>query len=283
MTNQSNIRDGAPIQPNTIEEARSIAELLKADPTYETPFQRRIARYIDIDDDCRRFLRKLQSDPIVLRAGVALFNTAHDARDIYVVQSGWLLGYSFTPGGQRHVYRIYQPGDLVGIEDINWNYHTSNVETATPCAVTVFSKSTLRTIFEDSPRLARTIFSMAMMDQAHLFDKLRAVGRMSAETRMAALLLQLYSRTALTNSLPGKDTIDLPLTQSEIGDAIGLTNVSVSRTLTSLEQQGLIRRDGKNVVLLDRERLARKCDYNDRTLRVDRDWVGAMDQQSLSA
>ena len=51
-------------------------------------------------------------------------------------------------------------------------------------------------------------------------------------------------------STPGDDpVIEMPLTQVEIGDLIGLTNVSVSKTLCQLSEEGLIERRGRVIVL----------------------------------
>ena len=211
----------------------------------------------------------------MVREGVDIYTVESELRDMYVLQSGWLLGYSHTPGGQRHVFRIYQPGDMIGVEDINWSYRTSNVATATACVLTAFTKAELRRIFDESPRLSRTVFSMAMLDRAMLFDQLKAIGRMNAEARLATLLLQLYSRARLTDAIvenEGGWSFHMPLTQSELGDTIGLTNVSVSRAMSALVEQGLLKRSGKVLTFPQPDRLVEMCDFTDRFLHVDRDW-----------
>ena len=212
---------------------------------------------------------------MVIREGVDIYTVESELRDMYVLQSGWLLGYSHTPNGQRHVFRIYQPGDMIGVEDINWSYRTSSVATATACVLTAFTKAELRRVFDESPRLSRTVFSMAMLDRAMLFDQLRAIGRMNAEARLATLLLQLYSRARLTGAV-AEDvrgwSFHMPLTQSELGDTIGLTNVSVSRAMGTLVDQGLLVRSGKVLTFPRPEDLVEMCDFTDRFLHVDRDW-----------
>ena len=250
-------------------------------PRGMSPFIRRVSRHVRIDEESQAFLQSLQAEPMVIRADTELYSIRDEVRDIYIVQMGWLLGYSILPSGQRHIHRIYHPGDIVGIEDINWNYHTSNVKAATPVVLTSLGRGRLRGVFEDSPRLARAIFSMTMMDQVHLFDSLKAVGRMSSEARAAAFILQMWSRARAAGTSIGEATLFMPLTQTEIGDAMGLTNVSVSRAMTSLADSGLIRRSGHRLELLDIKTLKRMCDYSDRTMRVDRDWVEQ--REALSA
>lgn len=259
----------------TLDAAHRHARLMMDDPDMDTPLLRRIGAHIDIDDDCREYIRTLQSEPMVFGPGADIIQADAEASRIYVVQYGWLYGYSFTSSGQRFVHRIYQPGDFVAIEDINWNYRSSNVSSVTACVVTAFDKPTLRRIFEESPRLARTIFSIVAMTQVQTYDLARSVSRLPAEARLADFLLQLHARGRVAGTLHHEDEFHLPLTQSQIGDAIGLTNVSVSRAFTALERAGLLKRSGRMIRFRERDKLVEMADFIDRHDAVDRDWIEA--------
>ena len=245
------------------------------DQDMDTPLLRRIASHIDIDDDCREYIRTLQSEPMVFGQGAEVIRADSQAFRIYVVQYGWLLGFSYTSSGQRFVHRVYQPGDFVAIEDINWNYRSANVNAVTACVLTAFDKPTLRRIFEESPRLARTIFSIVAMTQVQTYDLARSVSRLSAEARLADFLLQIHARGKIAGTLQHDDELFMPLNQSEIGDAIGLTNVSVSRAFSSLEKAGLLKRYGRRIRILDRGKLVAMADFVDRHEAVDREWIEA--------
>lgn len=65
---------------------------------------------------------------------------------------------------------------------------------------------------------------------------------------------------------------DLPLSQSMIGDAVGLTNVHVSRGLGRLAASGAIARHGHRIDLLDEAGLRRSVDFEDRHFRIDTSW-----------
>ena len=256
-----------------LEAAQRIASEL-ARHTVATPFQRRVERYITPDPTCRRYFRSLQQNPMVFRSGIDLYRRGDDFDRVFVVQAGWLIGFMRLPEGQRHIYRIYQPGDIVGVEDMNWDFHTANVETVTPAVLTAFPKSALHEIFEESPRLARTLFSMTMMDQVHCFDQLRAMGRMCADQKVASLLLQLRARCEGAKLLDDPGVLPLPLTQTHIGDTVGLTNVSVSRAMSQLADAGLIEKGSGHIRFLDREAITTACDFTDRYTNIDTSWVG---------
>ena len=273
MPNTATITKASALLSPDLKTAQRVATEL-ARPDTVTPFQRRVERYITPDPTCRNYLRSLQNGPMVFRGGIDLYRRRDDFGQVFVVQAGWLIGYTRSPENTRHIYRIYQPGDMVGVEDMNWNYHSANVETVTAAVLTAFPKSALHEIFEESPRLARTLFSMTMMDQVQCFDQLRAMGRMSAEQKVASLLLQLRARSEGAKLLDDPSVLPLPLTQTHIGDTVGLTNVSVSRAMSQLADAGLIEKGSGHIRFLDREAITTACDFTDRYTNIDTSWVG---------
>jgi len=110
-----------------------------------------------------------------------------------------------------------------------------------------------------------------MMDHVVLLDRIRTIGRMNADERVAHFLLEIVSRLRITSS-DITDTFDLPLSQELIGDALGLTNVYVSRSFTALEKDGLIRRSNGSVEILEEDRMKRICDFSDRHTKLDTSW-----------
>ena len=255
--------------------AQQRLEEMRGDPDIVTPFEHRLSCHIDIDEDCRTYLRELQGDPYILEEGQNYQNAGWEVTDISILQMGWMIGYNLTPSGQRFVYSIYQPGDFIGIEDLNWNQHSSTIACATNCVVSRFGKSNLHKIFEESPRLSRTIFSVSMMNQVLSFDRHRAASRLSAQACVAAFFLQQHSRALAAGTAISETEFALPLTQAEIGDAIGLTNVSVSRAVTGLTEQGLLKRYAdKRIKFLSYKELAQTVDFTDRHQHIDHAFIG---------
>ena len=69
-----------------------------------------------------------------------------------------------------------------------------------------------------------------------------------------------------------RDTFDLRLTQAQIGDLLGLTNVSVSKALVELEGEGSIERARQSVTLVDVPALAERVEFVDRFSDLDSCW-----------
>ena len=79
-------------------------------------------------------------------------------------------------------------------------------------------------------------------------------GARTALERIARLLLELYRRQERLGLLEN-GVMRCPLRQQDIGDALGLTSVHVSRTLAELKADGLLELHASELRILDRTRI----------------------------
>jgi CRP-like cAMP-binding protein len=94
------------------------------------------------------------------------------------------------------------------------------------------------------------------------------VGRRDSRARIAHLLCELAVR--LNEEGLAKDYgYDLPMTQEQIADAVGLTPVHVNRTLKALEEDGLVIRTKRNISFPEWQRLRSVGDFNQRYLHLE--------------
>jgi CRP-like cAMP-binding protein len=94
------------------------------------------------------------------------------------------------------------------------------------------------------------------------------VGRRDAKTRVSHLLCELAVRLD-AEGLADHYSYELPMTQEQLADAVGLTPVHVNRTLKALEAEGLIVRSKKSVSFPDLMRLRSAGDFNQRYLHLE--------------
>lgn len=234
----------------------------------------RLGYYIDINERDERLLRELEKNEISVAAKTNL-GAQDNIDNLFVVKSGWLYSYVDLEDASRQVLRIHYPGDLVGLSDIAMKESFGTVKTVTKAVLCPFPKKCLDDIFTQSPRLTALIFSLGMLEQVVLMDRLKIVGRMSAVDRVAHFLLEIHARLKIHAPKEVDAEFDLPLTQESIGDAIGLTNVSVSNALTQLEFEGYVSCNRRRVVFHDIEKLKEKTDFRDRYFKIDTDWFPA--------
>jgi len=87
------------------------------------------------------------------------------------------------------------------------------------------------------------------LERAH--EHMVLLGRKTAQEKMATFLLDMASRTA------GNDRVELAMQRTDIADHLGLTIETVSRTLTQIVRDGLIKlaAAGRTIILSDRAAL----------------------------
>ncbi|MFC3104716.1 Crp/Fnr family transcriptional regulator [Salinisphaera aquimarina] len=231
----------------------------------------KLKHYIDITDAEHKLLGALEKTERSTSAGEEIFAGGDVNKNLFVVKYGWLYTYTNLPDGGRLVVRVYHAGDIIGMPALAFDHHTVNLRAVTKGCLCPFPKSELDVIVKRAPRITALLFTIAAREEAILVDTLRAASRMRPESRVAHLLLGLHARLKITNSQMG-NRFRLPLNQTDIGDAIGLTNVTVSRTFSIMEKKGLIERVDGEIILIDLCELERQCDFQDRHAAMDTSW-----------
>lgn len=242
--------------------------------TNESCLVAKLSHYIDLTPSESRLLETLQENERDFRRRDAVFRLDAEMPDIFVVKSGWIYSHADNLDGSEYIAMLYFPGDVVGISQVGFARSPLTYSAATEVTICPFPKLSLQVVFREHPRLVALFFALATLEHAGMIDRLRAIGCMSARDRLAVLLLQIRARLRITG---GRDQpfLDLPLSQELIGNAIGLSMVSVNRAFRQLEDEGRIRREGRRVEIVAPESLAAEVDFSDRHYAIDKSWFPA--------
>lgn len=234
-------------------------------------FIEKLQHYIELTASDRELLARYEREERPYSRGTVVHRVGEPLADIYVVKRGWLFTSTTLADGRRQVLSLHFPGDMIGLTETPLKVSPHELQAATDVCLCPFPKSELDRVFVHSPRLTALFFSFAMIEKLVLLDRIRTLGRMSARERIGHFLLEIGSRLRVTD--PRMSTsFHLPLTQAQIADAVGLTNVYVSKSLSRLREEGLISMADGSVTLLDEETLREMCDFEDRYAALDIDW-----------
>ncbi len=206
------------------------------------------------------------SDPvhgqlIVVAPGLAVpgFTLRFDANDeifaedepvgfIHKIVSGAVRTTHVLSDGHRQIGGFHLPGDVFGFEC--GKTHRFSAEAITPCEVAFVSRRALERIAERDGDAARQLWALTSRELADLQDHMLVLGRRNAAERVGAFLLKLSRHAASA-------TVELPMSRSDIGDHLGLTLETVSRTLGQFARDNVITLAGaRRVVLRDTTALA---------------------------
>ena len=227
-----------------------------------------------------RYLEPTEAEAELLRRGVALPREVERGRSVQrmgepvrvmqVVQRGAFLEQRVTRDGRRQIQRVILPGDMIGTHDLALTTHTADVHAVTDAVVVDVPRSIVSE--STDTRLARLFYAFRMVEQAIMADRMQTVARADGETRLLHFLLELNARQRLTCPMVA-DAVWLPLTQSDLGDALGLTNVYVSKLMGALRRREVIEARGEMLVLRQRDALSENLGFEDRYASIDPEWL----------
>lgn len=232
---------------------------------------KKLSHYVDIHEHDKELLAEIEKSERSYENGTDVYRGGDRNKELFVVKTGWLFSYTDLPDGRRQIIKLHQPGDVIGFPDVALKHLTTTLRTAEDVVLCPFPKSALDVILRTSPKLSALLLTLALRDHVVFIDLLRAMGRMSAVERVGYMLLDMAARLRITNK-DMTDTFRLPLTQSQIADYLGLTNVYISKTLLKMEDQSLIQRNGNEIRLLREDDLIDQTDFQDRYCDMDVSW-----------
>jgi CRP-like cAMP-binding protein len=132
----------------------------------------------------------------------------------------------------------------------------------------------LRDICERFPRITAAFWRETLIDAAIFREWVTNVGRRDAYSRMAHVLCEMLLRLRAVG-LAEDNACDLPITQVEFADAIGVSTVHVNRVLQDMRADGLIETKGTQVSVPDWERLKHAGDFDPTYLHLEQDQAAA--------
>lgn len=237
-----------------------------------SPLVSRLSQHLSLTFAERDALQWLERRERHFAAGEIVVQQGEETDLLHIVASGWLHGSVQLPAGERQILRFYFVGDLTTTFSIAWGFSAATLTAVSACALYELERPALGRLFRDHPRIGALLYGVGASEHVAMADRLTSVGRTDGMTRVATLLLDIRSRLRLVDG-PSGSVFELPLTQQDLGDAVGLTKTHVNRSLKALEATGLLEREGKIIRIMDVDKLSALVGFKDRHSHVAVDWL----------
>lgn len=182
-----------------------------------------------------------------------------------MILSGVACRYKIVVGGRRQILSFHFAGDMPDLQGLLLDKMDHSLCVLTKADVAFIPHEAIRAISAQRPALASAFYRQALVDGSIFREWIANVGRRLAIERVAHLICECYERMRALGLVDEK-TFRLPITQSELGDATGLSNVHINRSMQSLRKAGLVVSEGKMHTILDWPRLRAAADFNSRYL-----------------
>jgi CRP-like cAMP-binding protein len=174
---------------------------------------------------------------------------------------GIMSRYIDDKGGLRQLVAIHVPGDFVDLHAFPLKYLDHGIGSMTAATVAILPHSNLDRIVEEDPVLMRKLWFATLLDAANHRAWLFRLGRLDAVGRVAHFLSETNARL-VSAGLSDGHRFALALTQNDLAEICGLTNVHVNRVIRSLREDGLCIFRSSLVQILDRKRLEARGQFD---------------------
>ncbi|HEY3736992.1 MAG TPA: Crp/Fnr family transcriptional regulator [Jatrophihabitans sp.] len=218
---------------------------------------RRAGIFQGVDPDAIEALAK-EFNTIEAPRGTTLFNEGDPGESLFIVIAGKVKLGRRSPDGRENLVAVMGPSDQFGeLSLFDPGPRTATATVVTDARLAVLPKEALVAWVRDRPEIAMQLLRV-------LGRRLRRTNTMLADLifvdvpgRVAKQLLQLAQRFGSLEG--GQLRVTHDLTQEELAQLVGASRETVNKALADFASRGWLRLEGKSVVILDRERLAKRA------------------------
>jgi CRP-like cAMP-binding protein len=233
------------------------------------PLIRKLESITDLTDTERQALLDLPMRVQDIKVNQDIVREGDRPSRCCLVLQGFACRYKITPPGKRQIMAFHIPGDLPDLQSLHLATLDHSLGTITLCKVGFITHEDARDLIRRCPRLGDALWRDTLIDAAIFREWMVGMGRRGAYGRIAHLLCEMMTKLKAVGLADGV-TCDLPITQTELGDALGLSTVHVNRVLQQLRGNNLISWRGRSLRVLDWGGLTEAGDFDPLYLHLDR-------------
>jgi CRP-like cAMP-binding protein len=192
-----------------------------------------------LDDEECRAIEDSVSAVRELRPRFQLVRAGERVESSTLLLDGFMCRYMDDREGERQLVAIHVPGDFVDLHGFAMHRLDHDLATITACTVAMFDHRTLTELTERMPHLTRMLWFSTLLDAAMHREWIFRLGRLGADGRVAHFFCEVNARLEMVG-LAKDGRFALPVTQTDLAEACGITGVHVNRVLRALRERGLL-------------------------------------------
>ncbi|HEX8482569.1 MAG TPA: Crp/Fnr family transcriptional regulator [Allosphingosinicella sp.] len=236
-------------------------------PTFEK-MVRRLERRSPLTGADREALFSMPHSVRKLPASAHVIRDGDPAEHCSLLLSGFAYRYKITGEGGRQIISFHVASEFLDLQNSFLGLADHSVQMLTDAELAIIPSQILQEFALTRPALARALWIDTLIDASIFREWVVNVGRRDSRARVAHLLCEFSLRLEAAG-LASNHHYELPMTQEQLADAVGLTSVHVNRVLKQLGEEGLIRRNRRSIVIEDWSRMRAAGDFNERYLHHD--------------
>lgn len=157
---------------------------------------------------------------------------------VCLILEGFACRYATVPSGRRQILSFHIAGDIPDMQGLFIKVMDHNLATLAPTRVALIAHEAICKLIDANPRIAHLLWRDSLVDAAIFRKWIVGMGRRTAYARFAHLICEFAVRMHAVGLMENR-ICAMPFTQADMADALGLSNVHVSRVLGRFRKQGL--------------------------------------------
>lgn len=235
------------------------------------PLLRKISTFTKLSRDDETLLMRVISERarcVGAREDVA--REGESAAAINLFETGWGCRYKTLEDGRRQIVALLLPGDFIDLNVFMVPRMDHSVGTITGATIVEISQNGYDELMGGNARLRQALQWDQLVSAAIQREWALNLGQRSAYERLAHLLCETFFRLRAAGLADG-NRCDFPLTQTDLGEATGLSTVHVNRTLQELRARELIVLRDRTLYIPDLDALQDAAQFDPGYLHLDRE------------
>lgn len=179
-----------------------------------------------------------------------IFGDGDEGDGFYLVVSGRVKIYKLSPDGKEQILHILGPGEPFGqVAVFESRAFPANAEALADSRLLFFPRAAFRRLLSDNPSLALNMLGIMSRRLREFTQQVESLSLKEVPARLASYLL-----TRAPERVP-TPTVRLPIPKAQLANLLGTIPETLSRILARMSTRGLIRVQGRQITLCDRQAL----------------------------
>ncbi|GAB6086762.1 Crp/Fnr family transcriptional regulator [Alkaliphilus crotonatoxidans] len=169
---------------------------------------------------------------------------------LYVINKGKIKIFKYTKEGKEQILYFLSEGDFFGelslleSEEIGFN-----VEAMEPVEICLIRKKDFEVILKNNNEITLKILQVISSRLSKLENLVQSLGTKDVEARIAQMLLDLTNKFGKNKD--NRIELSIPLTREDMANYIGVTRETISRKLSIMQEEGILKLVGNKKIIID--------------------------------
>jgi CRP-like cAMP-binding protein len=232
------------------------------------PILKRLEATANLDEEDRRAFASLPMTVKQVSNGDRIVALGERPSVCCLIADGFVLRAKVVAEGNRQILAFHQPGDIPDLQSLFLHVLDHDVNALGDGLLAFIPHDPLRRLISSRPNVAQALWRDTLTDAAIFREWICNVGQRSAYSRLAHLVLELFTRLKVIGRTDGP-SFWFPATQQLFGQAIGVSEVHVNRVIQELRSNGVLEFGRGRITILDEAKLRSATDFDPLYLHLD--------------